>query len=89
MWYAFHVLVCVHWIGFSCVSLPDCCDASDEYNSHTRCQNTCWSVDSKLRFSIYVLTHVQFDSKYVARRQRVQLFKNKYPNVKRYSCGLI
>ncbi|KAG7249984.1 hypothetical protein CRUP_004768, partial [Coryphaenoides rupestris] len=26
---------------------PDCCDASDEYNSHTRCLNTCRSVHSR------------------------------------------
>ncbi|MEQ2166511.1 hypothetical protein GOODEAATRI_029016, partial [Goodea atripinnis] len=26
-----------------------CCDASDEYNSHARCQNTCWNLGQKER----------------------------------------
>lgn len=42
--------------GFS--PLPDCCDASDEYDSATDCRNTCWLVQNqKLRLLIYAMTH--------------------------------
>ncbi|XP_037550961.1 glucosidase 2 subunit beta [Nematolebias whitei] len=40
-----------HYIPSSRVNdgICDCCDASDEYNSHTRCQNTCWNLGQKER----------------------------------------
>lgn len=37
--------VCIRLVSPVCLP-PDCCDASDEYNSHAHCQNTCWSVEN-------------------------------------------
>lgn len=79
----FCVLLCAHLICaldwfLLCLS-PDCCDASDEYNSHAHCQNTCWSVE-KLRFNIYEITHADFDSQYVIRGPCLAFFLSPFFN---------
>ncbi|XP_069579890.1 glucosidase 2 subunit beta-like isoform X2 [Brachyistius frenatus] len=40
-----------HYVPSSRVNdgICDCCDASDEYNSHARCQNTCWNLGQRER----------------------------------------
>lgn len=42
--------LCATWMDWLLLLLlSDCCDASDEYNSHSRCQNSCRWVHAKLK----------------------------------------